>query len=86
MAAQTNQKPPDFFTRSIIKSNPHKVNKNDKRFRFDCKHREESANNIIKWCEENFGGSRRNTWGYSSINVIYITQPDIVMAFKLRWL
>ena len=86
MAATTSTNNPDFFTRSTIRNNPRKVNKRDKRYTFNCKDYNESANNIITWCEENFGKKRRNTWGYSNSIIIYISRHDIIMAFKLRWL
>lgn len=42
---------------------------------------------IIDWCHKNFGNVKRNMWGYSkSYGTIYITDKELAVAFKLRWM
>ena len=45
-----------------------------------------NSTDIIDWCIENFGNTKRNRWGYSkSYGTIYITDNELAVAFKLRW-
>ena len=53
------------------------------RFVFCCPKDDRSM--IIEWCVENFGPKHRKRWGYSKSGSIYISDKELAMAFKLRW-
>lgn len=54
------------------------------RFVFECLSHEIQP--VIEWCLENFGARHRKRWGSSKSGSIYISDKELAMAFKLRWL
>ena len=66
-----------------------KKNKKDRRYSYNTDDKfltNGEIEEIWRWCVENLGAYNRKTWWCSNTGSFYISDPELAMAFKLRWL
>ena len=60
-----------------------KRKKRDRRFKYIPHPRDRIE--IYDWCMDNLGKPGKKTWAANQRGKFYITEPESIMAFKLRW-